>query len=350
MITSPSGPGSDDVTAHLRAALAETADGRPVGAPPTFSWETEAGSVPTSIRARRRRAVRVAWVAAPLAVAAAVAAAVVLPPAQPSARLPHSVIAAPGAGVTTSPGIVPAALLTPGSSVPMKAGQYRYQRVTTTIMTSETEGFTDVFETWEPQDPTQEWTMRTTTTDLQGDSMGGPEVQTARCGAFRPPDRNWPDDQATYTARVCAELDSPMRYSSAYIVELPTDPQALYDRLRTDTLDVVLPTMHITPEGHESFYIFQSAQQIATGATGLSQPVSAALEKAVAMVPGVTVRHDVTNPKGVGGTTYYPPPTPGVDLGAMTFDADGNYIGDPDTTIEVGAADAPLAVPTDVTD
>ena len=337
-------PSHDDVAARLRAALAETAELRPVGPPPVL---TE-GSGRDHRRSRRRPAVRIAWVAAPIAVAAAVTAVVVLPDGPAHRPAVHS--SAAGASTTASPGLVPAALLTPGGTVPMKPGQYRYERITSKTMTSATEGFIDVFETWVPQDPTQEWTLRSTYEDLQGRADGEPQVLTARCGAFRPPDRTWPDDQATFTARVCSQISTAVRPTSQYIAELPLDPTALYNRLHDDEVDIVIPTLQLPPDGDESFYVWQSAMRLATDATGLSQPFSAALEKAIAMIPGVTVRHDLTNLAGVRGTTYEPPPSPGVDLGAMTFDADGNYIGGPDTTIAVGAADAPLAVPTDVQD
>ena len=336
-------PPDDALAQRLRTALAETADLRPVGPPPVLTEDGGRSTAP----ARHPRAVRVAWIAAPVAMAAAVAAAVVLPDGPAHPATPPDAAGSPGATRTTEVGLVPAALLTPGSTVPMKPGQYRYERTTSKTMTSATEGFIDVFESWVPQDPTQEWTLRTTYEDLQGRAQGEPGVETARCGAFMDPSRNV--DRAAFETRVCAEISTAVRPTAQYIVQLPTDPTALYDRLNKDGVEVLLPALGVPAAGDESFFVWQLAVRLAQDATGLSQPFSAALEKAIAMMPGVTVRHDLTNLKGVGGTTYEPPPYPGADLGAMTFDAEGNYIGAPDTSIEVGAADAPLAVPAHLT-
>ena len=323
-----------DVPARLREALTEAADARPVGAPPAFSWETPT----TAARTHRRPAVRVARVLAPVAVAAATAAALVLPGGDPGAGQGPTADASPGPVTAADPALVPAALLGPGTTVPMAPGQYRYDRISTT----DPGGGTAVVETWEPQDPTQEWTERYVLHAADG-TPAAPVVRTVRCGAFQPAGRPAPADP-------CADVPNALATSAEDLAGLPTDPAALYERMRHEELDVLLPSLGIDPEGDaavESAYVFDHAWGLARGATGLSQPVSAALEQAIALIPGVIVRPDATTPAGLHGTSYRAPYT-GAELGDMVFDANGNFIGGSDYTIEVGAADAPLEVPADL--
>ena len=333
----------DDVATRLRAALADSLDDLPVGAPPVFTEDTtgdttgDTATVLPFVRPRRRPAVRVARVLAPLAVAAAVAAALALPGADTTAGSPAT--ASPG-GTTASPAIVPAALLGPGTTVPMAPGQYRYDRMSTT----DPGGDVAVVETWEPQDPTQEWTERYVLHSADG-TQGEPVVRTVRCGAFQAAGRPAPADP-------CADVPDVLATTAEELAELPTDPAALYERMRHDELDVLLPSLDIDPEGDpaiESSYVFDHAWGLARSATGLSQPVSAALEQAIALIPGIVVRPDATTPAGLHGTSYRAPYT-GAELGDMVFDADGNFIGGSDYTIEVGAADAPLETPADLAD
>ena len=325
-------PLPDDIAADLRAALADGLDRLPVGAPPVFTEDTGATVLPLA-RARRRPVVRVARVLAPLAVAAAVTAALALPGGGPDAPVPP-------AGTTSSaapgPALVPVAMLTPGSTVPMAPGQYRYDRISTTSVGGEVA----VVETWEPQDPTQDWTERYVLYYADGTPQGPGTVRTARCGAFLPAWKEAPADP-------CADVPNVLATTAQDLAELPTDPAALYERMRHEELDVTLPSLGIDTDGDaaiESAYVFDHAWKLARGATGLSQPVSAALEQAIARIPGVIVQPDATTPAGLRGTSYRAPYT-GAELGDMVFDADGNFIGGSDYTIEVGAADAPLEVP-----
>ena len=324
----------EDVTARLRAALQDTAAERAVGAPPTFSWESAAGSTRTTTRAHRRPAVRIARVVAPLAVAAAAAAALVLPGG--------------GDAVTgdADPALVPVALLTPAGSTPMEPGQYRYERKTAT---TSVDGSTwvSVIETWQPQDYRQEWTQRVVDTAADGSPMGTYEYR-ADCGSFRP-DGLAPDVEAELIAHACDDDGFPVRVTPDYLAGLPTDPAGLYERLRADHGQFLASPPPGVPAA-ESADVFTFARVLAEGANGMSQPFSAALEQAVALIPGVVVRPGVTNPDGVSGTSYEVFSSTGRSAGEMVFDADGDFIGGSDYTIEVGAADAPLEVPADLTD
>ena len=338
----------DDVTTRLRAALADSLDPLPVGAPPVFTEDTgDTATVLPLARAGRRPVVRIARVVAPLAVAAAVAAAVVLPGGgAPGAGVPPVVPASPTSTAVPSPALVPAALLTPGSTVPMAAGQYRYDRFRTS---GGDDGSVAVVETWEPQDPTQEWTERYTLVGADGVPEGPPSVRTARCGGFLF------DGAAVQPVSDPCDPASPhnvLAYTADGLADLPTDPAALYERLRHDELDVILPAAGIDTGGDpviEASYVFDRAWGLARGATGLSQPVSAALEQAIARIPGVVVTPGATTLAGLRGTSYRPRPT-GADIGDMVFDAQGNFIGGSDYAIEVGAADAPLQVPAGLAD
>ncbi|WP_138757071.1 hypothetical protein [Modestobacter altitudinis] len=322
---------------QLRDTLTRTAESVPDSPRPTFSWERPAGTQVVSLADRRpSRSRRVLQVATPLTIAAAVAGVAVLAGQGPSADAP-------------APELAEVALLAPGGTVPMAPGQYLYSKITYEVE-SKHGPMTAVDEYWVPQDATDVWTYRASAYDpvtaelvprfydpATGAPVEEPHVETAPCGHFAHPEEPCTD---------AGSWDSP---TPRFIANLPTDPAAL-DALLVEWGDTwtqlaqgadypVLSTSALDQEYgklHEPMY---AASSLAGATVGMSQPFSQALEQAVAALPGVVAK-PATNLDGVPGTSYVAVASDGTVVSdELIFDADGNYIGDANSTVNVAAAD-----------
>ena len=329
-----------DLEQQLRGTLTRTAERVPEAPHPTLSWELPAGTqqVVTPLR-RPTRTRRVLQVATPLAVAAAVAAVAVLPGHDASG---------PAAG---SPALTETALLAPGTAVPMAPGQYLYSKITYQTTFKGDVAVTAVDEYWVPQDATDVWTYVATAYDrvtgqpvprfydpATGGPITGPHVETAPCGHFAHPADTSCTDAGTW--------DNP---TPRFLANLPTDPAALsallvewggkWSQRARGTAEPEQFGSAADEERsglHDTIY---AASYLAEATVGMSQPFSQALERAIAALPGV-IAGPATNLDGVPGTGYTAVTSDGEAVSTgMVFDADGNYIGTPTSTVTVGAAD-----------
>lgn len=326
---------------QLRGTLTRTAERTPDVPRPVLSWERPAAApqvvTPLQRPSRTRRALQIAT---PLTVAAAVAALAVLPGTGTSAGP-----AAPSVQVQET------ALIVPGGTVPMAPGQYLYSKTTSQTLFKGDVPVTVVDEYWVPQDATGVWTYRATAYDPEtgqpvprfydpatGQPISEPHVETAPCGHFaHPEDANCTD---------AGSWDSP---TPRFLADLPTDPAALgallvqwgdmWTRLAEGD---DYPTVYGSALDEEYVRLQEpmyAASYLAESTVGMSQTFSRAMEKAVAGLPGV-VATPATNLDGVPGTSYSAVASDGWVLApALVFDADGNYIGTPTSTVVVGAAD-----------
>jgi len=333
---------------QLRGTLTRTAEGVPDSPRPTLSWERPAGAqvVPLADR-RSSRTRRVLQVATPLTIAAAVAAVAVLAGGQGPSGAPTP--AAPSVQVEET------ALLAPGGTVPMAPGQYLYSR--TTYQADSTSGrLTVVDEYWVPQDATDVWTYRGTAYDpvtgepasryidpATGAPIQGPRVETAPCGHFDHPEEP------------CSDGGSWDHPTPRFLASLPTDPAALdallvewgenWSRLARGSDEPEQFGSALDEERSKLYDPMYAAGVLAESTVGMSQPFSQALEQAVAALPGVVAK-PATNLDGAPGTSYAAVASDGSVVSTeMIFDADGNYIGTPTSTVVVGAADEAGATP-----
>jgi hypothetical protein len=334
-----------DLEQQLRGTLTRTAERVPDVPRPPMSWElpADAPQVVTPLH-RSSRTRRVLQVATPLAVAAAVAAVAVLPGSGSS-------------GDTPAPGLTEVALLAPGGAVPMAPGQYLYSKTTYRITLKGDVPATAVDEYWIPQDATQVWTYRATAYDpatgrpvtrftdpATGQPVPGPHVETAPCGHFAHPEDTSCTDAGSW------DVPTPR-----FLAGLPTDPAALDDLLvewgdkwtrlaEGDDYPVGFGSA-IDEERAELQEPMTAASNLAESTIGMSQPFSAALEQAIAALPGV-VATPATNSDGVPGTSYVAVASDGSAVSdELVFDSDGNYIGSSTSAVTVGAADQPLVTP-----
>jgi hypothetical protein len=337
-----------DLERQLRGTLARTAERVPEAPRPTLSWERSADApqgVASMHRLSRSRTRRVLQVATPLTVAAAVAAAavVVLPGQNPPSGPP-------------APVLEEVALLTPGGTMPMEPGQFLYSRIT-----YQGDAVTSVDEYWVPQDATQVWTYRATVYDrvtgepvaprydpTTGEPIEGPHVETAPCGHFAHPEET-----------SCSDAGSWQNPTPRFLANLPTDPTELGallvewgDNWTRLAMGDDYPMVFGSAEDQERGRLYEpmyAANYLAAGTVGMSQPFSQALEQAIASLPGV-VAEPATNPAGVPGSGYTAVTSSGeVAYPALIFDADGNYIGTPTSSVVVGAAEEAGVAPADVT-
>ena len=327
-------PDVPEVAGRVRAALTETAERVPVPPVPSFSWERT--ELPVRGRSTRRRtARRVVWGLVPAAAAAAVVGTLLI--------VTGSLGDGPGRSVA------PAAYLAPGGTTPMSAGQYFYSRVT---ISAQSERSVTLVETWQPQRASDVWTRRITQQNPDGTLVGRPRVTTAPCGRF---DAGPGVTAVPGTASACDGPGSWAHPTPEFLATRPTDPGALYENLHSYVvrdyeksaadrkLSFDIPNV--------AFLTINYVTAIGTNSSGLSRTFSAALQQAVARIPGVVVRQGVTNAAGVGGTGYEIHAPNGKVAGPVIFDAKGDFVGTPETAVVVGAADtagtAPAGIGTD---
>ena len=341
---------NSDLEQQLCETLARTAGGVTDGARPALSWEQPATDGPVAELAPRRRArVRTAArFAAPLLAAAAVAGAVVLPGRLGS----DDGRAQPGADATagtTAPQLQEVALLAPGSTVPLRQGQYLYSKRT---FSNEDKHALIIEELWRPQHAADPWTRRFTqldsrTGELYRDEVTGevllePQTVTSPCGDF---------DGSGGTCDDAGSMDDP---TPQFLTTLPTDPVALRDtisawaleRFTEDTERLMAQTPGLTwadiRDSDRAAGVMQGFRDFAEATNGMSQPFSALLQQALTTLPDV-VAGDEENLLGRGSASYshtlrWEDGTESSWL-VMVFDAEGNYVGNEMTDIRVGAAD-----------
>ena len=328
---------ADELEQRLRDTLARTADRVPETPRPVLTWEEPRVGVRPAGRPRVRTVLQFA---VPVAVAAAVAGIVVLPDSGDGGQ--------PGPATTSeapSPPLQEAALIAPGSTVPLEPGQYLYSRITRDL-----DKATVVFETWRPQHAADPWTQRYTDYDpVTGELVRPPQVTTAPCGQFDVP-------QEALTG--CDDAGSWSNPTPQFLASLPSDPAELYrqiaaqglaeyrsayDRLPADQAAL----MRATEDSEQVIAqrTMVTAMHLAQASGGMSQPFSRELEQAIALMPGA-VAGDEKNLAGEGSVSYRAETATGEPLTVtMVFDVDGNYLGDPWTEFVVGAADAAGVAP-----
>ena len=278
-----------DLEQQLRTTLTRTADAVPETPRPTMSWERPAPAFQVVAPApRTTRTRRVLQFAAPLTVAAAVAAAALVAlPDQDSSR------------TAPAPGLEEVALLTPGGTVPMAPGQYLYSKTTYEATLKGDVTIVAVDEYWVPQDSTDVWTYRGSAYDpvtgqpvgryedpATGELTAEPRVETAPCGDYAHPEVTDCDGTGSW------KVPTP-----EFIAGLPTDPTELravlvefgenWDRLARGSDE---PEQFGSAQDEERARLYKpmnAAYNLADASVGLSQPVSRALEQAIARLPGV---------------------------------------------------------------
>jgi hypothetical protein len=303
---------------RLRAALTDSAELVPPRQRPVVSWEKPIRPQASVLARRRPRTRAVLPWAVPVAAATVIAGSLAWS-AQPGS---------PGPQLETS------GLFVPAGTEPIQPGQLLYTRET--IRMQGQDGFF-VAEVWRPQHAADEWTLRTTRTDADGDALGSPFISTAACGNFEA----GPGMQLV-EPRTCDDHGSWDHITPQFLASLPTDPGSLYQRIHDYVVSDYRKSADVrtvdTSEDNVAFLTLNYIADIATDSGGMSEPFSKALERAASLVPGVVVGH-ATNLVGVGATSYQLTAANGAVAGPIVFDTDGNYVGRPDSDVTVGAAD-----------
>jgi hypothetical protein len=283
--------------ARLRAAIGSSPDDRHVPEP-----DEVAPLVLSPDRSRRSPPLRKAapWLAVAAAVAAVAVGAVAFLPGDPAPRAGGSVAtAAPkptptapaGESVAGRPGDpLPAMpdrpLNTAGElagaahDVPLKPGQVRYVRTTSTqAASSEEPGGSQTIELWIPHDRESEWLCRRTASgDIQGRSEKGFEESRANGGRFEHDGALWPQDPAV-------------------IARLPKDPEALYAWVRNQVnADLPSGTTSTMTAAQQAVHEVTSLLNDMTGT--VPADLRAALLGVLGYLPGITVTPGAKAPDG----------------------------------------------------
>ena len=256
-----------------------------------------------------------------------------------------SPIGGPNGGTVAGAPAKPVAFLVPGAANPLQPGQYFYHKNTEYFAAGHE---VTVVEVWEPQDPTQQWTMKVQMLNEDGTPRQAPQITTGTCGEFgvaRTDGKSGCDDPASWK-----------NPTPAFIAAAPLDPQALYDQLHQYAIDLEHQGYTSGDKTSEDMSTVNIAYLqlnviagIAESTNGLSQPFSQALAAATAKLPGVVITPNAHNYLGVVGTSYeIDAPGSKIPVTAILFDANGVFIGRPITAVSLGAADAPGAPPVTV--
>ncbi|CCH33780.1 CU044_5270 family protein [Actinosynnema sp. NPDC047251] len=303
--------------ARARAALVGTAL-----AGGTTTSTTEQGEIEVTEEQRPTRSKR-RWLAGAAAVAVLVAAGLV------AQTVSFGRDRAPASAEAVS-ALDRAAALTIGAADPaVGPGQYRYVATHAWWMAS-TAG-TDkqfarlaenVLETWAPTDPRDEWLLRRDVTGNQQWVLGT-EQEAKAAGVSA--EGGWPEGEwrapcgdffAQDPAKRCAEPGNWQNPTAQWQAGLPTDPDALFERLSADAPDNDL--------GDAELLVY-AADALRSGLVG--KDLRAALYQALAKLPGLEVTEKQANLAGRVGTAL------GIDDGTTRHEiiidpATGQFIGE----------------------
>ena len=311
-------PDSTRLEQRLRAALTDSAERIPERPRPALSWEKPIQRDVAVLARRRSRTRAVLPWAVPVAAATVLVGSLVWPTLSGS----------------PAPELETAGLFVPAGTEPMQPGQYFYTRETTRL--NGPEGFF-VVEVWQPQHAADEWMLRTTTTDVNGNALAAPFTSTATCGNFDagpgvPP----------VAPHTCDDHGSWDHITPQFLASLPTDPRSLYQQIHDYVVSDYRKSADVRridlADDNIAFLTLNYIAGIAADSGGMSEPFSRALEQATALVPGVVIGHSA-NLTGTGETSYQLTAANGAVAGPIVFDADGNYVGRPESAVVVGAAD-----------
>lgn len=316
----------NDLEDRLTDALDRTAANVRPSAPPTFSWE------------KPHRARFALKVATPLAAAAAVAVvATVATGNSPSPQHHTANPASPSATVRLT------GYLVPGAKTPLRVGQYFYSKTTLSIPDDQRY----VVEAWQPADPNAEYTVKSYWLTPSGHVLGKATISSQSCTKPKPV-----VPPVASTVALCPEFGDWTNPSPEFLRGLPTEPHALYAKLHqyvlADYKKSGADRKLDFSQANIAFLTINYVRAIGSQTAAMSQPFSAALQQATALIPGVRVA-PATNLTGVRGTGYSITAGNGNTAGPVIFDADGNYVGAPDSAVSVGAADGPGQAPTQLT-
>ncbi|XVV06617.1 CU044_5270 family protein [Actinosynnema sp. CA-248983] len=293
----------EKVLAHARAALMQTTEEGETDV--TEPGETKA------VRSKRR------WVFGAAAVAVLVAAGLVVQTVS-FGRGPAPASAEAAATLDRA-----AAQSIGAVDPPVGPGQYRYVATHAWWMASG-EGFArlaeNLLETWAPADEQGEWLLRRDVTGNQQWVVGTEEEAKA---AGVPTDGGWPEGEwrakcggfFADAGKECADRGSWQRPTAEWQASLPTDPDALFKRLRDDAPD--------NGRGDAELLVY-AADALRSGL--IRSDVRANIYKALAKVPGLQVTEKQANLGGRLGTAL------GIDDGDMRQD----IIIDPETGQFIG--------------
>ena len=310
-------PDSTRLEQRLRAALTESAEQVPQRPRPALSWEKPIQRDVAVLARRRSRTRAVLPWAVPVAAATVLVGSLVWP-----------ALSGPAPELETT------GLFVPAGTEPMQPGQYFYTRETTRW--SGSDGLF-VAEVWQPQHASDEWMLRTTVTDENGDALATPVTSTAACGNF-----DAGPGMPPVEPRACDDRGSWDHITPQFLASLPTDPRSLYQQIHDYVVSDYEKSADVRridlAEDNIAFLTVNYIAGIAAHSGGMSEPFSRALEQATALVPGI-VTGQSTNLTGAGATSYQLTASNGAVAGPIVFDADGNYVGRPDSAVVVGAAD-----------